>query len=537
MRTQLRLCVTVFCATMAAVVFADTSGTVAAPATSQPQAATEDTSPLLTVHVSGDTVIGDEDSMHIEVTGNVRILAYTDDPDSPRLAVRAEGVRLDLEAKSVHAEGSVLMRTEAAQFRGSDLSYNMKTDELHMTDAAAGYEFELAGGRTMRGFFFGNQISRTANELVIVKGTVTPCDDPESPVIGAGAQRLVYNSTTGKVTVYGGALHFLGMRIPMFPKFSFYHGGDEEAGAPEIMLPGYSSYDGLYIPLAYEFTREGSPWLGTATVRMGTRAHPRGTVSMVTANPREQLGIHGTYDELLTDDITRRLVLSRLPEVRYTRQWGGARTTPGAPGDWEVGLSAGRYRERTQDDPPPAYTDSRIAAWLEYTAHREQKRTLTGTWWGTGVTQSYYDEGDQFSDISVEAGAGGRLTENVKGSLTLTHHFLGGQSPFEFDDVDIKTEAYGTLKLTCGDWWGLSGDARYDLDASSLRDYSLWLSRRTRYLTWSLGYDFSSKNVGVRVDINGLTGDTLPPETRPLISDDEVGLTPEWVHEGAVVDF
>jgi len=153
------------------------------------------------------------------------------------------------------------------------------------------------------------------------------------------------------------------------------------------------------------------------------------------------------------------------------------------------------------------------------------------------VTQSYYDDGDQFSDIKVEAGAGGRLAENVKGSLTLTHHFLGGQSPFEFDDVDIKTEAYGTLKLACGDWWGLSGDARYDLDASSLRDYSLWLSRRTQYLTWSLGYDFSSKNVGVRVDINGLTGDTLPPETRPLISDDEVGLTPEWVHEGAVVDF
>jgi hypothetical protein len=200
-------------------------------------------------------------------------------------------------------------------------------------------------------------------------------------------------------------------------------------------------------------------------------------------------------------------------------------------------VSAGRYRERQEDDPAPALTDNRIAAWLEYSRYRDQKRKLDGMWWGAGALHNYYDDGDHFTDISVEAGCGGRIADGMKGSLTLTHHFLDGQSPFEFDDVDIKTEAYGSMRWDCTDSWAFSGDARYDLDESSLRDYALWISRRYQYLTWSLGYDFSAKNVRLRLDVNGLTGDTRPPETQPLISDEEVQLTPEWVHEDAVVDF
>ncbi len=536
------LCVTILCATMSAVTCAgapagaETSVALEAPAPTQPQSA-EDTSPLLTVHVSGDTVIGGEDSRHIEVTGNVRILAYTDDPDSPRLAVRAESVVLDLDTKTVEARGSVLMRTETAQFRGSDLYYSMRDDELRMTDAAAGYEFEVADGQTMRGFFFGSQISRTANELVIVRGTVTPCDSPDRPAVGAGARRLVYNSTTGKVTVSGGTLHIAGLSLPTMPRFSFYYGRREEAAGIDFLLPGYSGHDGLYIPVGYQFTPEDSPWLGTVGVRVGTRGRLRGTASLSTTNATANYGIFGTYDELVTDNINRRLIISRLPELRYTRYWGGERTDAAAPGDWEFGVTAGRYRERADRDPAPAYTDGRIAAWLDYSRHRDQKAALSGAWWGAGARQSYYQEGDSFSDISIQAGAGGRIAGSLRGSLTLTHHFLGGASPFQFDDVDIKTEAYGTMRWDWSPVWALSGDARYDLDASSMRDYSLWLSRRTQYLTWSLGYEFSDRNIGLRVDINGLTGGTRPPETRPLIGDDEVQLTPEWVHESAAINF
>ncbi len=502
----------------------------------QPAGAQDAEKPVLTVHIHGDNTVYDEATGHTEVTGNVRILAYTNDPDSPRLAIRAEAAHYDMRGQVLEAHGSILMRTDQAAFRGEDLHFDLRTDEMRLTKVAVSVDFPREDGQVLRGYFYGDEIkSEAGSQFVIINGMVTPCDSPYKPDVGAGASRIVYDSTTGKATVYRGKLYFLGLPIPLLPKLSFDITGDPTSQGQELAYscPGYSGYDGLYIPFQYEFTEADSPWLGTVSGRLATRSHFCGVASLVRDSTEYDLGSYAGRQEPMTDDITRRLAISRLPEIRYVRHFD-----MGQPhADWETGVSLGRFHERDEDPSTAMRSDERLSVWADYARNLEQKKKRDGTWWGATLTQNFYGRGTRFRDLSVEAGIGGRLSDDLSASLVLTRHHLDGQSPFFFDDVYIESEAYATLGWKMSHRWAFHSDGRYDLKRSSLRDYTLELSRRSRYLTWSASYDFSDKSIGLRVDINGLTGDTDPPDTEPVVSEEQVQLTPEWVHEGAIVDM
>ncbi len=488
---------------------------------------------MLTVHISGDKVVNDEEARRIEVAGNVRILAYTSDPDTPRVAIAAEMVTIDTAAKVVEARGSVLLRTGQGAFRGEDLHLDLRADEMRMSQAVASVDMPQEGDRVFRAFFRGDEIRwDEGSVLVVVNGLVTPCEHLDDPDVGVSVGRLVWNSDTGRVTVCRSKLHFLGVGIPLLPRFSFRHGGGGTGGNLGYGLPGYSGYDGIYLPFAYEFLTTNSGWSGTTQLRVATRSHLRGVASIVRTDRNHDMGIWFSRQEHMTDDITRLLAVSRLPEVRYVRHFDI--TEPHS--DWEAGVSAGHFHERDEHT-TQVRSDSRASLWGRYVRNPDQKQKLDGHWYGAQVTQNFYDRGTRFRDLSVDAGIGGPITDDVNGSLELIRHHTTGASPFLFDDVDIEWEALGTLKWQMTPRWGFYTDGRYDVQASSLRDYRLQLSRRSRYLTWTLGYRFADESIGLWVDINGLTGGTAPAETKPVVTQDEVQLTPDWVHEGSVVDI
>ena len=79
-----------------------------------------------------------------------------------------------------------------------------------------------------------------------------------------------------------------------------------------------------------------------------------------------------------------------------------------------------------------------------------------------------------------------------------------------FDKVNIETELQPTLEARLSRRWATGARGWLDLDESKLRDYRLRLSRRSHCLTWSLEYGFVGERIGLRVDINGLTGNTAP---------------------------
>ncbi len=507
---------------------------IAAASVAAPSAAQDAGKPMLTVHVSGDRVVNDEASRLVEVAGNVRILAYTDDPDSPRVAIRAKKVTVDLAGKVLQAGGAILMRTEQAAFRGENLYLDMLKGDMRLTEAAASMDMPRDDGRVFRGFFFGDELrSEGGSHFVIVNGTLTPCDSRDRPDVAFNAARIVYDSHTGRGVVYRGTVRLLGLSIPMLPKMGFKHGRGEAKRGVQYSLPGYSGYDGLYVPFQYQFTGPDNPWLGTVAARLATRSHVRGTVSMERGTEDYDFGAYFTREEHVTDDITRRLILSRQPEIEYVRRFARASSCAG----WQTGVSLGRFQEREDTAHAPERAEDRARVEAGYLSDVRARAEREGTWWGATVTQSFYGCGTRFRDVSVETGVGGRLSDDLTGSLSLIDHLTSGQSPFLFDDVDIEREARGTLGWKLSRRWAFHGDGRYDLKKSSMRDYTLELSRRSEYLTWSAGYDFSDRSIMLRLDINGLTGNTEPPVTRPVVTDDEVRLTPEWVHEGAMTDM
>ena len=485
---------------------------------------------FLTVHVSGDTVTNDDAAERLEVRGNVRVLVYTSDPDSPRAAIHAEGVQVDLAANTVGAQGGVLLRTDRGAFRGESLHFDLAADELKLTRAAASVDVPRPDGEIFRGYFFGDQIEAVGgSQLIIINGMITPCDSEHRPDIAASAARVVYDTDTGKGTVYGGKLHLLGTSIPLISAVNFRHGGRPSDAELQVSLPGYNGYDGIYLPVGYDFTAADNPWQASIRARVATRSHIRGVASLTRNTEAYDLGLYVSRHQHMTDNITRRLTVSQVPELKYVRRLDVGDVS----NHCEMGIDLGRFHERDPEPGSVTRSDARLSGWLGYMHNPEQRTSRNGYWWGATVTQNLYDKGSRFRDFSLETGVGGPIGSDLSGSLSLIEHQTSGRSSFLFDDVDIEREAYSTLKWQMSPLWAFYADGRYDLKNSSLRDYGLQLSRRSHYLTFSVRYDFSEKSVGLRVDINGLTGDTKPAQTTPVVTDQEVQMTPEWVYEQA----
>jgi hypothetical protein len=180
---------------------------------------------------------------------------------------------------------------------------------------------------------------------------------------------------------------------------------------------------------------------------------------------------------------------------------------------------------------------ARAGVWIYYTPRPWSRQNRRGLWWAATGRQTFYDTGDSLSDLALELGTGWRWNEDFAASLSMRHHFTGGQSPFYFDDVWVQDELIGTLQVPLAKNWRFNATGRYDLDEGSLRDYSLGLSRRLHCLTWNLNYNFGAETVQLGVDINGITGDTAPPVTAPLVNPAEMPPLPPMVPGNAGEGF
>ncbi|MFO7947911.1 MAG: hypothetical protein R6V19_13995 [Armatimonadota bacterium] len=493
--------------------------------------------PVLTVHVAGETVDWDEESARLHVTGNVRILGYTDDPDSPRLAVRAGEVEVNLTTGILEAHGAVKMRTEDGAFRGEDLYFDIEKDTMSLTDAAVSVETPGSRGKTMRGFFFADRIEREgAEKYIVVNGIVTPADSPNRPQAGVGADRLEYNTRTNRMTIYNGAVYLEGHRlgIPMTDEFTFTAAAGGEGGEKTgLSWPGYSSREGIYWPLYHTFTPADSWMKGRYELRAGTRRYITGVARWNHVEPDYNLGVYISREEYMPAVLDDDLYVSRVPELQYTRH-----LRPNDPQtNLDTGVSLGRFHERFRSANRASHTQERANFFAHYARGVEDQRWQDGQWWGSRVEQNLYGNGTHFRDLSLYAGIGGAVGSDLNLSLTASKHFTSGVATLDFDDVDIEKELFGTFDWRMSRRWSLHGNGNYDLSRDALRDYEIRLSRRTDYLTYSIGYDFSDEGIGFRIDVNGLTGNTDPPDTKPVVTDEEVQLTPEWVHQEKAESF
>lgn len=473
---------------------------------------------VLSVEVHGDHVELDDDNKTLAVTGNVTITVATDKPGYPTVSLAADQLEGDLKAGRMVATHGVKLRSQQLGLRGErvDLDFKNGTFTLDRGAMEVAVPSVQAPGKIVRGFFFGNQMGREGRVMYVIEGRITTCDRAK-PHYTIGSKKVTFDTATGALDVYGGRLQLYNFRLNIPGHFHGTLGGGGGDGSLALPLPRYSSFDGLYTDLRRDLTKPDADWSLYGILRVGTKL--RFPAALVTEHKTEDstTRIAATRQEEVVFNLRERSRISRLPEVSYVKDL--ISTSAGLP-RLQFLAFGGHIREHVDNLPVISATRAGVA--LDYTPYPWQRRNRRGVWWAAGARQTFYDTGDQLSDVALELGTGWHFTDTLSASVSEIHHFTSGESPFFFDNVWVEDELVGTLDTALARNWRFRGTGRWDLDRGELRDYTLMFSRRMHCLTWNLGYSFGAELFSVGLDINGVTGGTAPPDTAPLVSPDEV---------------
>lgn len=481
--------------------------------------------PLLTVHVTGDQVEYDQDAGTLKVYGKVAISAATDKPGVPTASITAENVEANLRTGQIQANEGVRLLSQQMALTGEKLELNLQTDDFRLEQGAASIETPSLDypGRVIRGFFFGDQIGQKARVLYIIEGRVTTCDR-RPPHYSIGARTLTYDTATATLTVEGGRLQLYGahLAIPGRYRTRLVAGGTSDS--LRLPLPGYSSYDGLYVPLSYSFSRPQSDWQLSLNARLGTRLQLPAVLTLEDADDNSDILLKASHNEEIAWFITKRSRLNRLPEAEYTKH---ILPVGGGLSRLDLGLSGGYFKEYPQD--LPSVKSARGNVRLSYISAPRERIARQGTWWGAELNQSYYGTGDRLRDVRLELGRGWDLGQGKSAALWGVHHFTHGESPFQFDRIFFKNEIDAAVTTRFAQNYGLDLFGRYDVDGNRFADYSIRATRQVHCLTWSVQYDYAYERLSFGVDLSGITGHTPPPQTRPLVAPDEMPPLPTMV--------
>lgn len=477
--------------------------------------------PVLTVEVHGDHVELDDEQKTLAVHGNVTITAATDRPGYPTVSLAAEQLEGDLKSGRLIATQGVKLRSQQLSLVGRRVDLDFKNDAFTLDQGAMEVDLPSpqSAGRILRGFFFGNSIGRDGSVLYVIHGRLTTCDRA-NPHYFIGSNKVSFDTATGRLDVYGGTLQLYGVKLRLPGHYHHIFAPSVGPVPLKVPLPGYSSFDGLYTDLPHEFLSPESNWRVTGTLRVGTEMQ----------FPASLVAAHGDEDSIFTLRATRleevvwnlrdRSRIFRLPEVSYVRELQP--TSSGLP-RLEFTAFADYIHEHVQTrDDVPMIAAARAGVVLDYTPYPWQRRNRRGVWWAASGRQTVYNTGEALSDLAVELGTGWYFGENLSASLSETHHFTSGSTPFFFDKVWVQDELVGTLGTRLATNWRLDATGRWDLSAGELRDYDVMLSHRVHCLTWKAGYSLGADMFTLGLDLNGITGGTPPPVTNPLVAPGEV---------------
>jgi lipopolysaccharide assembly outer membrane protein LptD (OstA) len=468
----------------------------------------------VTITLDGDRVEYSPDRKHATLVGNVRILISAPGYTAGRAVVRANRVEADLEKGIIVSDQGGTILVGPALFTGDTIRFDANREEF-CVEGAEGY-MELGGPGAApedaqpTAYFKGHRIGKIRNVVYVLRGRITTCDR-DRPHYYVAAKRIKYDKLSVHVTVYGAKLHLYGVTLPAIPWGRVKIGGKEPSGKLDWRTtPGYGSREGIFLPYTFRLSPRNSSWLTVTSFRITTKRGITGSVWTKHSTRDWDYDFRASRKEWKVDDIEDRLSLYRLPEANFTRY-----LTPRDEEDKEVrlDLSLGKYYEDWENQPVnqpfrPRVSEGRALAAVSYTGNPVEYREHKGRWYGAVGRASRYTTDETFRELKLFAGMGGAISDNIKAYGTVSHHFTGGATPFLFDDVDIETE------LAAGaDWemlrnWTVDGWGRYDLDATDLRDYEVGLSYRAHCLTWRAFYRDVSDQIGLRVDLTGLTGDT-----------------------------
>lgn len=467
------------------------------------------------VEIAGDSIRYSVDRRRATLAGNVQVYVWAPGYMDSAIVVLAD--RVTLEGSTITAPDGARLTLGPALLRGEDLWFDAATQQFRLARPTGTLSLAYPGADPQAPiatvYFSGAEISRVGPAARVSRAHLTTCDR-DKPHYDLSCREVTYDPVTGRLAVRNVALRLYGMTIPLAPSAKVRLGGPAREPGLAPPTPGYSSSEGLYLQHSLRLTDEDDVWNAATALRLSRRQGVTGVAWAAREAGPWDVDLRVGRREEVADNVSDRLALSRTPEVTF-RYHLFERDDPRAALDFS--LSLGDFREdllsrRDRDDPPrPRVHERRALGALSYVANASQQRLRTGDWYGATGRMSTYSSDDTFGDLELFAGVGGRLAGTLTGHATVRHHLTRGATPFLFDDVDIKTELQAGLSWALTDRWGLDGWGRYDLEGADMMDYQVGFSYRAHCLTWGLYYRNLGSRIGLRVDLNGLTGAAPAP--------------------------
>lgn len=465
----------------------------------------------LTFSLHGDRLEYSIDKRRAILTGNVRGVLYSPGYATGRAAIRADRMEVEVGQGAITThDGKVLVGP--ALLAGDEMLFDTSKSELAIKQARGYMALSPAsGGAVPTVYFSGKEITKVGDNIYLRRGRVTTCDR-QRPHYYIFAKRMRFELDTERLVVYDAGVRLYGLKMPLLPQGKTRFGGGGEQRWFDPSVPGYSSREGVYVPVALRLADADAPWATRASVRVTAKQGITGAIWTKHETNDWDIEARASRREWVADKITDRVCLYRLPELTFARHFS-ERNDPDAL--LKLDLSFGNFKEDLASERPgepqrPVVRERRALATLSYVANARQCQQRLGNWYGATGRVSTYSSNDTYSDLELFAGLGGHVTSDLTAHATLRHHITSGTTPFLFDDVDIRTELLAGAAWQFTDKWGVEGWGRYDLDETDMRDYEIGLSFRAHCLTWGLYYRDVGSRIGLRVDLTGLTGGTRP---------------------------
>jgi len=269
---------------------------------------------------------------------------------------------------------------------------------------------------------------------------------------------------------------------------------------PSISL---NSTDGVLITTRFRvpISGEGDKLRLNADVGLSEKVGYRGGVNLVSQSHLGTLELQTRKNDLVTTQLTDHIELDRLPELDYTSPVLLPMNLPQHRlAGFQVTGGYGKFVERTVDESGGDSGEVRADRTNVGITFSTRIVPLTGPYLNLFAFSSHYSGyTDHYSSLGYEVGYAGHLMDRVNGQVSYSSNSLSGNTPFQFDLVDIAHELRTTFDVTANKRYLIPIDLRYDLGLHELRDESYGLLRN--YKTFAYGLVYQKSQGGVRLEL------------------------------------
>jgi hypothetical protein len=465
--------------------------------------------------------------------------------ESPGARIIAQSVRLDTVGKTVSAQGTVRVERQLKVQRYTafgEKQRSKKGDSEIVTETLQGENFEYnyetkqgqLGATKMRLANFNisaesliiNGQKYVAHNVVVRPGGLS---DEEIKIYGTPPFNLRLRDFTvdlskpaatgaevsdtgkndsasvnfgGRAYGKGGWLYFKNTRIlPVPSAFLNRSLGKREESTYQI-TPRIStnSSDGILLTtkLYFPIARENPDRLSLAAdVGISTKIGFRGGVELESSNRLGNFSLGARINDIVETQLTNRIELDRLPELRYSTPKLALFDLPGGrSAGLKFGFVAGDYRERFTDGSRETRS-SRLQGQMLFTTRLARR---DGPYLDLFARASQYSvQPENLRTAGFEVGYMGPLTRRLSGRFSYSATSVSGSTPFRFDQIEIRRELRATFDILLTPRYIIPIDLRYDVDRHELRDKRFGILRN--YKTFAYGVTYQSSRREIQLEI------------------------------------